>query len=59
MRSLLTRITVRRSTRPAGTAAGAGRVTFDECCGGEVCTSGCRSAAHRDRVTHAAYRARF
>ena len=48
MKKLLARITARRVKT----------VAFCETCG-EVCTHACRSAAHIDRVTTAAYRARL
>ncbi|MFA1549760.1 hypothetical protein [Actinomadura chokoriensis] len=53
MKTLLTRITAQHSTARSG-----GRVTFRDD-RGEVCTSACRAAAHRDRVATAAHRARL
>ncbi|MFC9975671.1 hypothetical protein ACFVH6_32760 [Spirillospora sp. NPDC127200] len=51
MKALLARITRRAAPAPGQVAFRDGR--------GEVCTRACRSAAHRDRVTVAAYRARL
>ncbi|MGI5171814.1 hypothetical protein ACQEU3_46480 [Spirillospora sp. CA-253888] len=48
MKTLLARITAR----------GAEQVTVQDG-RGQVCTRACRAAAHRDRVTVAAYRARL
>jgi hypothetical protein len=48
MRTLLSKITGRRVKS----------VAFCETCG-QVCTPACRSSAHIDRVTTAAYRARL
>lgn len=53
MKTLLTRIAAHRAA-----ARMSDRITFRDD-RGEVCTSACRAAAHRDRVTTAAYRARF
>jgi hypothetical protein len=50
MRALLARIAAPRSST--------GRITFRET-RDEVCNSACRTAAHVDRVTTAAYRARL
>lgn len=57
MKTLLTRM-IHAAHPAAHRAAAIERVTFRED-RGEVCTSACRAAAHRDRVITAAYRARF
>lgn len=53
MKTLFARITAHRPTSPR-----IGKITFQDG-RGEVCTRACRSAAHRDRVTIAAYRTRL
>ncbi|SEG75922.1 hypothetical protein SAMN04489712_11198 [Thermomonospora echinospora] len=52
MKALLTRLAAHHARVQASS------VVFHER-GGEVCTRACRSAAHRDRVTTAALRARL
>ncbi|MEV5830924.1 hypothetical protein AB0L25_35695 [Spirillospora sp. NPDC052242] len=53
MKTLFARITAHRPDRRR-----VGEITFRDG-RGEVCTRACRSTAHRDRVTIAAYRARL
>jgi hypothetical protein len=54
MKTLLTRI----AAHAAHHAVTGERITFHES-RGEVCTSACRAAVHRDRVTTAVHRARL
>lgn len=58
METLLARIAAHAAHHAVHRAATGERVTFRDG-RGEVCTSACRAAAHRDRVATAAHRARL